>query len=121
MNIDDLKKVVSDICQVLNAVSKFVNKGGVLSLWGAISPVQDLATINWGLVKSELLNLNAAGKAELDATIASQLQLVNPAVQAKVISGVDCAEQLVNLAEEGISLFNQGQLLVGKIKLLVGA
>lgn len=119
MNIDDLKKAVVDICQVLNALSKFINKGGILSLWGAISPVQDLALVNWVNVKNEILKLDEAGKKDLNAAIAANLQLVNPQAQAKVLAGIDCVEQLVNLAEEGISLFNQGQLLVSKIKALV--
>lgn len=121
MNIDDLKKVVSDSCQVLNAVSKFVNKQGITSLFAAIGPVQDLALVNYTAVKTELLSLDQAGKDDLNATIKSSLQLVNQDVQAKILSGVDCVEQVVNLAEEGISLFNQGSVLVNRIKTLVGA
>lgn len=121
MNIDDLKKVVADVCQVLNAVSKFVAKQGIGSLFGAIGPLQDLAIVNWGLAKSELLALDNIGRDELNAVMKSNLQLVDAAAQAKLLAGVDCIEQAVNLVEEGVSLFNQGKGLVDRVKQIVGA
>lgn len=121
MNIDELKKVVSDVCQALNAVSKFINKQGIFSLYPLIAVSQDLVLVNWTVVKGELLKLDATGKAELDAVIKANLNLVNAASQAKLIQAVDCVEQAVGLVEEGVGLFNQGKGLVDRVKSIIGA
>lgn len=121
MGNDDLKKVVSDVCLVLNAVSKFIAKQGISALFSAIGPLQDLAVINYGLVKSELLKLDNAGKDELNALVKANLQLVDANAQAKLLGAVDCVEQAIGLVEEGVSLFNQGKGLVNRVKQIVGA
>jgi len=119
MNIDDLKKAVADICQVLNCVSKALSGQGILSLIGAVSAFEDLAVINWGAVKQELLKIDSAGKDQLNFVIQQNLKLANPVAQAKVLAAVDCVEQAVDLGEEAVSLYNQGKNLVDKVKALI--
>jgi hypothetical protein len=121
MNIDDLKKAVSDICEILNAVSKLINKQGILSLMGAIAPAQDLSQLDWVKVKAEILDLDASERAQLNDVLKQKLQLQKPEVQAKLLDAVDCLEQVIDLAHYGIDVYNRGKVLVDRVKRLVGA
>lgn len=114
-----LKEVVSRAGHVVNAVSAFVNKGGLLALYPVIGEAQALVKEDWAGVKAEIQDLSAEEGAELAAVLKSELHLVNPAVQVKVSEAIDCLQEASVLVSEELALVVKAGLLLEKVKALV--
>jgi hypothetical protein len=119
MGIDELKKVVKDICDVLNSVSRLIAKEGLLSLYPAVGAIQDLIKVDYKKVKDEILDLDSAERADLNKVIAASLQLKNPVAQQKLLDSVDCIEQVVDLAHYAVDGYNRGKVIVDRVKRIV--
>lgn len=114
LGIEKLKSVVISVANILNAVSGFVHKQGLLALYPVIAEAQALIKLDWKVVLEEIKDLSAEEGKDLEASFLGALQLQNPAVQVKLSEAIDCVQ-------EGAAVLVSGIALINKLKALVSA
>ena len=119
--VQEFKEVAKSVAQAANAVSKLLNKGGLLSLLGLVEPLNALKGVDFAVLKQELGELDAADRAAVEAEFAANLSLHDPAVQAKILAGVGVLDEGIELVGRAVKLVNDSVDLVNKAKALVGA
>lgn len=115
--IEELKKSVVCVAEVVNVVDKLLNKGGLGVLFGLITPINVLKALNLEQLKKEISELDEAERHEVQAAFKAQLKLVKPDVQAKIEGGIGHVEKAIGLVNKGIGLFNEGKGFVEEVKL----
>jgi len=119
LGVEKLKVLVADSVKILNAVSAFAHKQGLIALFPVIGAAQDLVKLDYAAVKAELLDLSAAESDELEAVLKAGLHLQNQAVQVKLSEAVDILQELAALVVEELALIEKGSALVFKVKALL--
>jgi hypothetical protein len=119
--VDEMKKVVGAVAEVLNVLSRFFHKGGVFTLFGLLEPIGRLKTVRFDVLKQELAELDAADRKAVEDEFKARLDLVDKAVQAKILAAVGYLDEAVQLVGEALGLVNSGIALVAKVKALLGA
>ncbi len=124
MGIERLKEIVADVAGVLNAVSKFANKGGIF----ALAPLYGIATsvmkIDWALVKQEIADLSTEERAALEVVFQAELDLVKKDVEAKIEEAVLKLDQAIDLVERvveaGKRFYQEGKILYLAVRQILG-
>lgn len=119
--VEKLKTVVVSLAQVLNAVSKFINKQGLFALYGVVEPVKTLVALDWVQAKKELSEVSYDERLALEQAFKTEVNLQNPEAQKKLQDAVDCLEQVFAVAHEGFTVVENAKVVYEKLKQLVGA
>lgn len=119
LGIEKLKVVVGDSVNIVNAVSAFANKQGIVALFPVIGASEDLVKQDWEAVKQEVLDLSAEEGVQLDAVVLAGLKLANPAVQVKVASVLDCVQLAAAVVVSELKVVEDAKVVVEKVKLLL--
>lgn len=117
--IEELKKAVVDVADIINVVDKVLNKGGLMALLGLVSPINALKALNLPVLKQEISELDGEERVAVEAAFKAQLKLAKPDVQAKVEGGISHIEEAIVLVNKAIDLVNEGKSLVEKVKVFL--
>lgn len=111
--------------EVLNVVSKVLNKQGLWHLLGLQGAVKVFTSLDFAALKEELKDLSEVEREEVEAAFQMKLALVKKEVQAKLVDAVNLVEDGVDFVEDvvesGAGYFTRGKDLFQKAKALVGA
>ena len=118
MPIDLIVTFVVAVANVLNVVGNVLAGGGIFAMLGILGPINTLKALNFQLMLSELQGLDAASRSKIDAAFVGALNMSNKVMQAKITAAEGYLETAVSLVGEGISVVNQGQALIAKLKTL---
>lgn len=119
LGIEKLKVVVADAANIVNSVSAFANKEGLVALLPVIGASEDLVKQDWAGVKDEVLDLSEDEATQLDAVVLANLKLQNPAVQAKVADVLDCAQLAAAVIIHELKVIDEVKVVVEKVKLII--
>lgn len=119
--IENLKKVLSFGCELINVGSKMVNGAG---LWQLTSLIDDVAAIK-SLKKEDLLaevkDLSAEERAELLALAKSSIKMTKEEIDNKVDQGLDLVNAAIDVGAEGLKVFAEVKSIVARVEALVKA
>lgn len=119
LGVPKLKEVVVHVAKVLNAVSAFAHKQGLIALFPVIGEAQDLVKVDWAGVRDEIVDLSAPESEEVQAALATELKLQNPNVQVKVLEAIDCAQAAAAVIVKELALVSEAKVVVDKVKALL--
>ena len=114
--LDKLAKVAAD---VFNEVSKVIHGAGVFTLFSLTPDFTMVGGEDWNKVKSQISSLGDEERKAVEGVFASNLNLVNKDVQAKILSSENLLEKAVELAEKQIALIKQEIELFNEMKALL--
>lgn len=121
MTYPDLEIIVAASCDAICAVADLVGHEGILSLLKYGSDLIALKNLNIDELKAEIAALNPEERLALEALAKSKFQNIpQPDVQAKLDSGVDLIEVVIQFAEQVYAQYQQGLALVNQVKALIG-
>lgn len=119
--IENLKKVLSFGCELINVGSKMVNGAG---LWQLTSLIDDVAAIK-NLKKEDLLaevkDLSAEERAELLTLAKSSIKMTKEEIDKKVDQGLDLVNEAIDVGAEGLKVFAEVKSIVARVEALVKA
>jgi hypothetical protein len=118
--VDESKKIVGSVAELLNVVDKVVHKAGLIALLGAIAPINVIKSVNFSVFKQELGELSKEEREAVELEFKSKLQLQDQALQAKFVAMTDCLDKAVVLVEKALGLFNDAKALVAEVKAILG-
>lgn len=108
------------VAQVVNVVSKVLNKGGLLSLFGLLEPINTLKGIDLSKFKDELGELGEDDRKAVQKAFTDTLDLADKAVQAKIVGTVGYLEKAIDLVNRALGMVNEGKSLVLEVKAFLG-
>lgn len=121
VGIENLKKLVTIGCEVVNVGSKILNGGGIWSLMSLINDVSVIKTLDKNAVLLEIKDLSVDERKELLELAKSTIHLTKPEIEAKVDQGLDLVNEAVDLGISAIALVESGIALVNKASQIVKA
>jgi len=123
VGVEKSKAVVESVAKILNGVSGFVHKQGLLSLIPVVMEAQKLISVDWKGVLEEVKDTSTPEGAELEKALMDNLNLVNKAVQLKIGEAIDCVQEGVELgvkvASDVQEYIVKGKAYYKKVKSLV--
>lgn len=117
--MDDLKKVITALCDAVCAIDGLANKEGVFSLFKYVQDFSALGTVNADGLKAQVLALTPEGRHELEALAKEKIKLHNPALEAKLESGIDVLDNLIDVGVHAFSVTKEAILVWDKVKMLL--
>lgn len=108
VGIKGLEKIVLLAAEGMNVAEKLANGGGMFSAFSLIDEVQALGTLEKGQLISEAKDLEKDERASLLATFKSKLSLDNKALEAKIESGADLLDEVIDLGMECLAAVSHG-------------
>lgn len=122
--VETLKKIALSVANVLNVLSKVINKQGLWHLIALKDSVEFWATVDLRVALAELKDLSESEREVVEQSYKDALDLVNKDVQAKISGFVDLLEKLADLAEDayaaGESLYENAMKLYAQVRALLG-
>lgn len=126
--IAQCKVLVGAVADLVNVADKLLNGGGIFSAIGAIGDINALKGIDFAALRLEIGHLDPVEGQQLDAVFKSKINLSNPAVQAKVLSGVGEMDKAIALAGKVVALIEgpvtqlvgEGKVIALEVKALLG-
>lgn len=124
MGIEVLKEMFLAIADVLNIVSKVVNKQGLVHLIGLQAPIEVLRKMDFAMALAQLKDLSLEEGQELQQAFAGRLDLYRKDVQAKIAGSLDYAVKVAEFVVRKVAELKGGYAeamgLVAEFKALVG-
>lgn len=115
-----IDSIVLALAELINVLYKVAHKGGLFVLAELSDEVMALTSVSKDDVLAQLKVASevAAERARLEQLFKSKLVLEDKVLELKVEAGADCLEQAVEVAYDGLELFNRGKSVVEKVKSL---
>lgn len=117
--IVEAKKIAVGLAEVLNVVMKLV-KGNFLALFsllGALTVFKDLKLEDF---KKEILELDVAERAELEAAFIAALNFEDKVLQDKFSQTADCLNMVVDVVGQALHVVDNAKLVINKFKTILG-
>lgn len=111
MSIDQLKKIVLALAEVINVIVKVANKEGVFVLLQAVDELNSLSTLDMVALKNELLALGAAEKADLVNAFKTKLDLGGSPLEKKIEGGFDVLSEAVDVVADALGVVKKAKAL----------
>ena len=116
----ELGKIVSGCVKALNSISKFIHGGGIFALWPILGAVESLKAVDFQAAGKEIGELDAVDRLAVEDIFKANIDLVDKAVEAKLLASVDYLEKGVALVGKGLALVGEGKALVLEVKSFLG-
>lgn len=111
MNIEQLKKIVLALAEVVNVIVKVANKEGVFVLLQVVDELNALSTLDMEKLKVEIAGLSVEEKADLVAAFKSKLDLGGTALEKKIEGGFDVLSEAVDVVANAIGVVQKAKAL----------
>lgn len=111
MNIEQLKKIVLALAEVINVIVKVANKEGVFVLFDAVDELSALGSIDLNLLKVELSGLGTAEKADLVSAFKAKLDLKGSPLEKKIEGGFDVLSESVDVVAQALGVVQKAKAL----------
>lgn len=117
--IENLKKVLSFGCELINVGSKMVNGAGLWQLTSLIDDVAAIKSIKKEDLLAEVKDLSAEERAELLALAKSSIKMTKEEIDKKVDQGLDLVNEAVDVGAEGLKVFAEVKSIISRVEALV--
>lgn len=113
-------KVAQTAASLLNAVVKIVKGGGLFAIFELVGPFNILSTVKFDQFKSEVLELDAGEREQVEQAFALKLDLSDKVLQQKLIESADAINEAVDLVFKGVAVGNDILALVARFRQILG-
>jgi len=117
--MSNLEKLVDAAAEVINVVTKVVNKEGIWHLVALSDEVASLGTIKKEELLAELAACTPERRKELDKLFQDKLVLSNKELEAKIEKGALALEKSIDVVLHVITVYNEAKQIVNDVKQLV--
>lgn len=110
--VENIQKILFVMFDSVMAVDKMAAHEGILSLLQFTSDFSAMGTFNLDQFKLEVSEFSPEERADMKAKLKAKLVMHNPALEAKLESGVDLVDEGVGLVEANVAYVNKVKALL---------
>lgn len=94
--IDQLSKIVEASAEAINVIEKVTHGGGIWAVFSLTDELSALSGLNGAIVAAQLKDLSIDERKSLLSLLKAKVSLSDKALEAKIESGVDCLDEVVD-------------------------
>ncbi len=117
--IDQVRKVIESLAEIVNTVYKLANGASIFTAIGLLEDLAVLKTIQKDILVAQLKDCDPTERMELVAVFKQKLVLDNKPLEMKIESGVDCLDEVIDLGYSCVALINQAKSVLEHVKSVI--